>query len=90
MPSAEFTDWIAYSSIEHFGYPMDNYRMGVVASTVDNAINRSIAMPKGARRPKGRAVSDYYPEQKKREPELTKEQQQHIERKKRAKRKTNG
>jgi hypothetical protein len=36
----ELTEWMAYYAIEPFGYDMENYRMGVIASTVMNA-NRS-------------------------------------------------
>lgn len=85
MSSAEFTRWIAYSNIEPFGYPMDNYRMGVPASTIVNAIRAMVPLPKGKSRPKPIKPSDLYPEQPKARPELTKEQREHI-RKKQAKR----
>jgi len=32
--------WQAYARIEHFGYEMENFRMGVIASTVANCAPR--------------------------------------------------
>jgi len=88
MSSAEFTRWIAYSNIEPFGYPMDNFRMGVPTSSIVNAIRSTIPMEKGKSRPKPMKPSDFYPQSKAREPELTAEQKAHI-RKKQAKRRSN-
>lgn len=85
MSSAEFTRWIAYAGLEPFGFPMDNYRMGAPAAAIVNAVHASIPLPKG-KRPKAMQASDLYPHSKKRDPELTPEQREHI-RKKRAKRK---
>lgn len=86
MDSAEFTRWIAYAGIEPFGYPLDNYRMGAVASAIVNAVYATIPVPKGKTRPKPLQPSDFYPQQKKREPELTPELREAL-RRKRAKRK---
>jgi hypothetical protein len=36
MSSAEFVDWCAFYSIEPWGYDVDNWRMGVMGSTVAN------------------------------------------------------
>ena len=83
LSSAELTRWIAYAGIEPFGYPMDNYRFGVATTTITNAIYSTIPIPKGKRRPKPLAPADFYPQRKKREPDLTPEQQAYIERKKR-------
>lgn len=85
MSSAEFTKWIAYANHEPFGFPMDNYRMGAPAAAIVNAVHTSIPVAKGTRRPKAKRPSDYYPQQKKPEQDLTPEQRDHI-RKKRAKR----
>lgn len=85
--SKEFTDWIAYSNVEPFGYPMSNFRMGVPAAAVVNAIRASVPLQKGQRRPKAMAASDFYPQRARREPELTPEQKEHI-RKKHAKRRS--
>lgn len=85
MSSAEFTRWIAYANHEPFGYPVENYRMGTSTASVVNAVHASIPVAKGKRRPKAKQASEYYPKQKKPEPDLTTEQREHI-RKKRAKR----
>lgn len=85
MSSAEFTRWIAYANVEPFGYPMDNYRMGVPAAAIVNSIRSTIPMPKGKPRPKAVKASDFYPKQAKAQPDLTPEQRAHI-RKKQAKR----
>lgn len=72
MSSAEFTQWIAYSMKEPFGYHIDNFRMGQVAATVFNV----------ARGKKTSAVSPsvFYPESKrlKSKRELTKRQQEYV------------
>ncbi len=36
----EFVEWMAYCKVEPFGYDMDNWRMGVVASTIANCTPR--------------------------------------------------
>lgn len=61
MSSQEFTEWCAYTRIEPFGYEMDNWRAGMIAAEVINAIHRTIALPKGAKRPKPHKPSDFYP-----------------------------
>lgn len=86
MSSAEFTQWIAYAEHEPFGYPMDNFRMGVPAAAVVNAVHATIPIAKGRRRPKPIKASDFYPHQAKREPDLTPEQRAHIRKKQQAKR----
>ncbi len=78
MSSDEFTHWVAYAGMEPFGYPMENYRMGVPTSALMGAIFATIPKAKGARRPKPPAPHEFYPQHKKREPELTKEQRDHI------------
>lgn len=83
MSSLEFTQWIEYAKQEPFGYPMDNYRMGVPAAALANTINSTVGWK---RKPRQWKATDFYPDHKKRGPELTPEQQDHI-RKKRAKRK---
>ena len=40
MSSAEFTDWCAYYQLEPWGYDAENWRMGMVCSTVANAAGR--------------------------------------------------
>lgn len=83
MSSAEFTLWQEYANREPFGYPMDNYRMGVPAATIANTINGTVNWK---RKPRSFKASDFYPEQGKPASDLTAEQKEHI-RKKRAKRK---
>lgn len=56
MSSAEFTRWIAYSMKEPFGYHVDNFRMGQIASTVFNVARPKKASPV--------APSTFYPEPK--------------------------
>lgn len=85
MSAAEFTDWIAYANLEPFGYPMDNYRMGVPTAAVVSAVRSTIPVSKGRPRPKPIKASDFYPRQAKAEPDLTPEQRTFI-RKKQAKR----
>ncbi|MBL8268056.1 hypothetical protein [Steroidobacter sp.] len=87
ISSAEFSQWIAYSNIEPFGYPMDNFRMGVPAAAFVNAIRSTVPVPKGRPRPKAIKASDFYPKQAKAEPDLTPEQRAYIERKKQQKNK---
>jgi hypothetical protein len=87
MSSAEFTRWIAYANLEPFGYPMDNYRMGVPSAAIVNTIRATVRMEKG-KRPKPVKASDFYPQQAKAEPDLTPEQRAHIKRKHANKRKS--
>lgn len=49
---SELLQWQAFSRIERFGYEMENFRMGVIASTVANVAPR-----------RGRPLkpSDFYP-----------------------------
>lgn len=91
ISSAEITQWIAYANVEPFGYPMDNYRMGVPAAAIANTVRSTIPIPKGRQRPKPVKASDFYPHRSKAEPELTPEQRAFIRKKqvKRAK-KVNG
>jgi len=37
--SREFTGWLAYYSLEPFGYEMENLRFGTIASAIYNAAN---------------------------------------------------
>lgn len=83
MSSAEFTEWLEYAKQEPFGYPMDNYRMGVPAALIANTINGTVGWK---RKPRQWKAPDLYPDQKKRQLDLTPEQREYI-RKKRAKRK---
>lgn len=82
MSSAEFTLWKAYADIEPFGYPMDNYRMGVPAAMLANTINSTIAWK---RKPRKWKAGDLYPDRKKASdglPEdLTPQQREHIRKK---------
>lgn len=50
----ELVEWIAYSRIEPFGFHMDNWRMGVMASTTANVAPR----PRGS---KALKPSDFAP-----------------------------
>ena len=81
VSSSELTYWIAFSNIEPFGYPMDNYRMAVPAASIVGAIQSTIPLPKGKRRPKPPKPSDFYPAQKGKQPDLTPEQREHIRKK---------
>lgn len=85
ISSAEFSYWIAYANEEPFGFPMDNYRMGVPAAAIVNTIRSTIPMPKGKQRPKQLKASDLYPREANTAVELTPKQREHI-RKKQAKR----
>lgn len=40
MPISEFFEWIEYNSIEPFGEERDDYRTGIIASTIAN-VNRT-------------------------------------------------
>lgn len=81
MSSLEFSQWIAYAQQEPFGYPMENYRMGVPAAAIVGAIQSTIPMEKGKRRPKPPKASDFYPKQSKAEPPLTPDQKAYIRKK---------
>ena len=61
VTSAEFTDWIAFQTIEPAGWDMDNYRMARICETVHNSIVKTIPVPKGGARPRMRAVKDFLP-----------------------------
>lgn len=67
--------------VEPSGYEMDNWRMGVMASSIVNAIYASIPIPKGSKRPKPLQASDFIPSFKKQSVDLTPEQQAYIDRK---------
>jgi hypothetical protein len=81
ISSAELTQWMAYAGIEPFGYPMDNYRMGVPAAAIVGSIQNTIPVEKGKRRPKPPKASDFYPSQPKAELQLTPEQKEHLRKK---------
>lgn len=72
MSSAEFTRWIAYSHLEPFGFHVDNFRMGQIASTVFNVSRTKKTSPL--------APAAFYPERKalKRKRELSKRQQEYV------------
>ena len=72
---------MAYADVEPFGYPMDNYRMGVPTSALMSAIYATVPIPKGKRRPRAPKPTDFYPGKEAREPELTAEQREHIRKK---------
>jgi hypothetical protein len=57
MSSEEFTTWGAFFQLEPFGFEVENWRMGMVASTVANA-----AGPK--RNGKSWRVEDFVPARK--------------------------
>lgn len=40
LTNSELTEWLAYNRIEPFGSEMEDYRAGIVASTIAN-VNRS-------------------------------------------------
>jgi hypothetical protein len=61
MSSQEFSEWVAYSRIEPWGWEMDNWRAAMIAAEISNAIHRTIPLAKGAKRPKPLAPSDFYP-----------------------------
>ena len=72
MSSMEFTDWIAYSTKEPFGYHVDNFRMGQVAATVFNVGRGKSVSPI--------SPSTFYPESKtlKSKRGLSKRQQEYV------------
>jgi hypothetical protein len=78
MSSAEFTKWKAYAAKHPFGYLMDNYRAFVPAAELMNTINSTV---KWKRKPRKWKASDLSPSEKKRAPDLTPEQQEHIRKK---------
>jgi|GEM_PF-1840596 len=82
--SEQFTEWQAYFQIEPFGFPVDEWRWGMLAANICNAVRSTIPLPKGARRPKMLKASDFFLTRK--ESDLTPEQQAHIERKRKQKR----
>lgn len=45
IDSQEFSEWLAYYSLEPFGYEIENYRAGVIAAAVVNALTKSKAKP---------------------------------------------
>lgn len=81
VDSNEFTQWIAFYNKEPFGYHVENFRMGVIASTVANVAPRK-------RGTKALKPSDFYPARTQLKPQLTLRQQREL-RKRRA-RKKNG
>lgn len=85
MTSAEFTQWMAYSNLEPFGYPMDNWRHGINTAAIVNSVRSTIALPKGQPRLKPIPVETFMPTQAKREV-LTPKQAAHLERKRQKKR----
>lgn len=38
MSSAEFTEWAAFYSLEPWGFDMENWRFGVIASVIANSV----------------------------------------------------
>jgi hypothetical protein len=85
MSSAEFTQWLAYNGVEPFGYEMETWRFGMVASAIVNAIYASAPRGPRSRRPKILKPHDFYPPTRaSRGPRLTKAQADHIERKRKA------
>lgn len=63
MTSVQLTEWLAYASLEPFGYSTDNYRAATIAKTVANYSQRSKQwksekdfMPPPITRPKSVAV----------------------------------
>ena len=81
MTSAEFTQWLAYQSVEPYGYPMERWDSGLIVSQIVNAIYATIPIPKGKRRPKPLQPKDFMPQAKERGPELTPKQKAHIRKK---------
>jgi hypothetical protein len=84
ISSREFTDWQAYFAIEPHGHHIDEWRWGMLAASICNAVRSTIAVPAGARRPKLFKPSDFYPMQK-RADDLTPEQRKYIETKRKRK-----
>ena len=62
MTHAEFIRWIAYSRMEPWGYDMDNWRAGLIASTMAN-VNRG-------RKGKSYKPSDFMPQRQKTQREV--------------------
>lgn len=60
IDSVEFAHWMAYYNIEPFGTPIENLRMGIVASTMAN-IHRDPKRP-------AFAPADFIPGERKAEP----------------------
>jgi hypothetical protein len=82
MSSKEFTDWQGYFAIEPYGYPIDEWRWGMLAANLCNAIRSTIPTKKKLKPFK---PSDFYPNQKPTD-DLTPAQRQYIERKRKKKR----
>jgi hypothetical protein len=43
--SVDFSEWCAFYAIEPFGYSIENYRAGVIAAAVVNALTKAKAKP---------------------------------------------
>jgi hypothetical protein len=90
MSSAEFTDWLAYMSIEPHGYDLDTWRWGMMTANICNAVRSTIPLPKGKGKLRVFKAEDFYPFRKNEErTDLTAEQKAYLERK-RKRRKKNG
>jgi hypothetical protein len=74
----ELIEWMAYARVEPFGFDVDNYRMGAVASTVANVAPR----PRGA---KAMKPSDFYPATRKSQGLTSRQERQLAERQNRKK-----
>jgi hypothetical protein len=81
MTSREFTQWISYAALEPFGFEIENWRAGMIASAIINAVYATVPRGKSTRRPKILTPGDFYPPTKPRPRPLTREQAEFIERK---------
>jgi hypothetical protein len=86
MSSADFTLYKMFDKNEPIGNEFLNHHFGTQTASIINAINSTIPLPKGVRRPKPYHAKDFFPVREKATDQLTAEQAEHL-RKKREKRK---
>lgn len=61
MSSAEFVRWAAFHRLEPSGFEIENWRSGMLAAAICNAVVATIPMPEGRSRPKPLRPSDFLP-----------------------------
>lgn len=77
MSSEEFTHWLAYQQWEPFGFEVDNFRAGSIASAVVNVV-RGVAHGKKA---VYTTPTKFYPPARKAKRKLTPRQQEQLRKK---------
>jgi hypothetical protein len=67
--------------MEPAGFEWERWKLGVLASSIVNAVYSTIPVPKGRKRPKTMTPQDFYPNFKSPAPDLTPEQAEFIRKK---------